>query len=104
MNIAILAGQAKTRPLASDPGITVLASDDFWHRISGIRDFRARLLRASTILAWLVKKRSADELERIKQEARELFADPDGRLDLDALAKLGKRGDEPALADDLLDY
>jgi len=103
MNIAILAGQAKTRELASDPDITVLASDDFWHRISGIPDFRARLLRASTILAWLVKSRAADEIERIKSEASELFGGRDGRLDLDAVATLAARRDQPALADGLLD-
>ena len=45
----------------------MLASDEFWHRISGIADFRARLLRASTILSWLVKSRAADEVERIKR-------------------------------------
>jgi hypothetical protein len=64
----------------------VLSSDDFWKRVSGIADFRARLLRASTILAWLVKRRSADEAARIKVEAMLLFADAEGRLDLEALA------------------
>ena len=47
---------------------------------------RARLLRASTILAWLVKRRSEDEVERIKAEAIQLFGDADGRLDLEALS------------------
>jgi hypothetical protein len=61
-------------------------ADDFWERITGIPDFRARLLRASTILAWLVKRRSADEATRIKTEAILLFGDADGRLDLEALA------------------
>ena len=103
MNIAILAGQAKTRELVSDPGITVLASDEFWRRISGLQDFRTRLLRASTILAWLVKSRSADEVTRIKQEARDLFADEDGRLDLEALATLGVPSSQPLLGDGLLD-
>ena len=103
MNIAGLAGQTRTRPLGSDPSVTVLASDEFWHRISGIPDFRARLLRASTILAWLVKSRSADEIERIKSEAEELFADLDGRIDLDALASLGAVQDRPELAEGLLD-
>lgn len=103
MNIAILAGQAKTRELPSDPGVTVLASDEFWHRISGIPDFRSRLLRASTILSWLVKSRSADEIERIKEEARTLFGDADGRLDLDALASLGTQREQPALEEGLLD-
>jgi hypothetical protein len=75
MNIAILSGQAKTRSLGSDSAVTVLASHDFWHRVSGIPDFRSRLVRASTILAWLVKARSHDEVERIKGEARAIFGD-----------------------------
>jgi hypothetical protein len=103
MNIAILAGQAKTRELPSEPGVTVLASDEFWHRITGIPDFRARLLRASTILSWLVKSRSADEVARIKEEARSLFGDPDGRLDLEAVATLGAEREQPALDEGLLD-
>jgi Type II restriction endonuclease EcoO109I len=86
LNIAVLGGRAKTGPLRSQSDITVLSSDDFWERISGIADFRARLLRASTILAWLVKRRSADEAARIKTEAILLFGDADGRLDLEALA------------------
>jgi hypothetical protein len=90
MNIAILAGQARTRELGTDPGVSVLASDEFWHRISGISDFRVRLLRASKILAWLVKSRSADEITRIKGEARTLFGDAEGLLDLDAVASLGR--------------
>jgi hypothetical protein len=64
----------------------VVSSDDFWERVSGISDFRARLLRATTILAWLVKRRSKDEIARIKAEAVALFGDPEGRLDLEALA------------------
>jgi hypothetical protein len=103
LNIAILSGQAKTRQLGADSAVTVLASDEFWHRISGIRDFRARLPRASTVLAWLVKSRAADEVERIKTEAHECFADADGRLDLDALAELGTRKEQPELAEGLLD-
>lgn len=86
LNIAVLGGRAKTGPLRSQSDISVLSSDDFWERISGIADFRARLLRASTILAWLVKRRSADEAARIKTEAILLFGDADGRLDLEALA------------------
>jgi hypothetical protein len=38
------------------------------------------------ILAWLLKRRSANEVERIKAEALELFGDAEGRLDLEALA------------------
>lgn len=63
----------------------VLGSDDFWARITGIADFRTRLLRASMILGWLVRRRSEDEIRRIKAEAVELF-DADGRLDIEALA------------------
>jgi hypothetical protein len=103
LNIAILAGQMRTRPLANDPAVTVVASDEFWHRVSGIADFRARLLRASTILAWLVKSRSADEVTRIKREARELFANADGQLDIAALAALGVPAPRPDLAEGLLD-
>jgi hypothetical protein len=86
LNIAVLGGQAKTVSVRGHSDITVLSSDEFWERISGISDFRARLLRASTILAWLVKRRSADEAARIKAEAILLFGDADGRLDLEALA------------------
>jgi hypothetical protein len=102
LNIAVLAGQETTRTLKSDSAITVLASDDFWHRVSGVPDFRARLLRASTILAWLVKTRSRDEVERIKAEAREIYGDAEGRLNLDALASLG-RDDRVPIEIDLLD-
>jgi Type II restriction endonuclease EcoO109I len=86
LNIAVLGGRAKTGVMRAHSDITVLSSDDFWERVSGIPDFRARLLRASTLLAWLVKRRSADETARIKTEAIELFGDPEGRLDLEALA------------------
>lgn len=86
MNVAVLGGRSTTRALRSEPDITVLSSDEFWTRVSGIPDFRARLLRAMTILAWLVKRRSADETERIKTEAVLLFGDAEGNLDLDALA------------------
>jgi hypothetical protein len=102
LNIAILSGQA-TRTLGSDSAITVLASDDFWHRVSGIPDFRSRLVRASTILAWLVKARSRDEVERIKGEAREIFGDEDGRLNMDALATLGEVHEPAPLDEGLLD-
>jgi hypothetical protein len=90
MNIAILNGQKKTRELASDPGVTVLASDEFWTIVSDIPDFRARLLRSSIILSWLVRTRSATEVDRIKAEARELFGDEEGRLDIEALVRVGE--------------
>jgi Type II restriction endonuclease EcoO109I len=86
LNIAVLSGRPKTGPLREHPDITVVSSDEFWERVSGILDFRARLLRATTILGWLVKRRSQDEVTRIKAEAMMLFADADGRLDLEALA------------------
>lgn len=84
--VAVLGGRAKTTVMREHSDITVLSSDDFWERITGIADFRARLVRASTILAWLVKRRSKDEVERIKREAVELFGDEEGQLDLEALA------------------
>jgi len=89
MRIAVLAGRAKTRPMRSEPDVLVVGSDEFWASITGIADFRARLLRASTILAWLVKRRSEDEATRIKAEAVELFGDAEGKLDLEALARGG---------------
>ena len=86
LNIAVLVGRAKTARMRAHSDITVLSSDEFWERITGIPDFRARLLRATTILAWLVKRRSKDEVERIKREVVELFGDEEGKLDLEALA------------------
>jgi hypothetical protein len=94
LNIAVLGGRAKTALVRTHSDITVLSSDDFWTQVSGIADFRARLLRATTILAWLVKRRSQDEAERIKREAVELFADTDGKLDLEALANAPRTGRE----------
>ena len=86
LNIAVLGGRAKTGVMRSHSDITVLSSDDFWERVSGIPDFRARLLRTTTILAWLVKRRSEEEIERIVREAVEIFGDDEGRLDLEALS------------------
>lgn len=86
LNVAVLGGRAKTAVMRENSDITVLSSDDFWERVSGIADFRSRLLRATTILAWLVKRRSEEETKRIMQEAVELFGDEEGRLDLEALA------------------
>lgn len=84
--VAVLGGRARTAVMRENSDITVLSSDDFWERVSGIPDFRARLLRATTILAWLVKRRSKEETDRIKREAVELFSDEEGKLDLEALA------------------
>jgi hypothetical protein len=87
LNVAVLSGRAITATMKSQPDITVLSSDGFWERITGISDFPSRLLRASTILAWLIKRRSADETARIKAEAVEMFGDAEGRLDLEALTR-----------------
>ncbi len=95
LNVAVLSGRLTTGVMRSQPDITVLSSDDFWERITGISgeritgisDFPARLLRASTLLAWLIKRRSEDETARIKAEAIELFGDAEGRLDLEALTR-----------------
>ena len=91
MNIAVLRGRAKTGAMPSEPDITVVGSDDFWGRVSGIPDFRVRLLKVSMILSPLVRKRAADEVTRIKAEALALFSDADGGLKLDALADPPKR-------------
>jgi hypothetical protein len=103
LNIAILQGQRLTRPDGSDQAVTVLSSHEFWHRVSGIPDFGRRLLRASTLLSWLIRARSTDEIERIRSEARALYADEDGRLDLEAIAALGVPSERPAIEDSLLD-
>jgi hypothetical protein len=86
MNIAVLSGKNTTSPLRADPNILVLASDDFWGKISGIPDFRARLIHATTILSGLIKGRAATEVTRIKKEAKQLYDDGMGGLNLDALA------------------
>lgn len=86
LNIAVLVGRAKTTRMRQHPDITVLSSDNFWGQVTGIADFRSRLLRATTVLAWLVRRRSREETERIKREAVELFGDDDGKLNLEALA------------------
>jgi hypothetical protein len=84
--IAVMHGKAKTSTYKADPNITVLGSDDFWTKVSGIADFRARLLKASSILSALVAGRAAAEAARIKDEAKAIFADADGNLRLDVLA------------------
>ena len=86
--------------LRTHSDVTILSSDDFWERISGISDFRARLVRATTILSWLVKRRSKGEVERITREAVELFGDDEGKLDLEALANAPRTArEEKALRD-----
>jgi len=84
--IAVLSGQRVTRPLKSDPNVLVLASDEFWERVSGIVDFRARLIRTTAILSGLVVARAASEVARIRAEAHEIFGDAGGSLDLAKLA------------------
>jgi hypothetical protein len=91
LNIAVLGGRAKTKAMPSEPDIDVLGSDDFWAGITGIADFRARLLRLSVTLAPLVKTRGGDEVARLKREARALFGDSDGGLRLDVLANPPKK-------------
>lgn len=84
--IAVLHGRAKTGEIRSEPGIAVVASDEFWEGVSGIQDFRSRLFRASIALAELVRSRSTDEVERIRKEAVRLFGGDEGTLNLAALA------------------
>jgi hypothetical protein len=84
--IAVLDGRAASAPVRSDPHITKLGSDDFWSRVSGIPDFRARLLQATTILATLVSGRAAADVARITAEATAIYGDAQGNLRLDVLA------------------
>ena len=49
MNIAVLFGRNRSSQLSAHPNITVLASDEFWKKISGIPDFRTRLVRATRL-------------------------------------------------------
>jgi Type II restriction endonuclease EcoO109I len=84
--LAVLHGRRTSTALKSDPNFTTLGSDDFWAKVSGIPDFRQRLLVASTLLAGLVTGRASAEVERIKAQAGEIFGDEDGRLRLDVLA------------------
>lgn len=85
MYIAVLHGRAKTAPYGADPNITILASDEFWARISGITDFRARLLRASTTLSSLIDRRAEAEVARIRDEAHAVFGNTDGSMNMDAV-------------------
>jgi hypothetical protein len=86
LKIGVLSGRDKTAAMRSEPDIEVMASDEFWAHVSGIADFRARLLRTSIVLASLVKSRAATEVLRIKGEAMLLFGDAAGGIDLEALA------------------
>jgi hypothetical protein len=86
MFIAVLSGRRKSQPLTQDPNVIVLASDEFWERVSGISDFRARLLKASAILSGLIVARASSEVARIRAEAHAVFGDASGNLDLAKLA------------------
>jgi hypothetical protein len=85
MNIAVLSGKNTTTPLRADRNL-VLGSDDFWGKITGIPDFRARLCHITNILSVLITGRAATEVARITAEAKQLFDDGQGGLNLDALA------------------
>ena len=84
--VGVLHGRSANAVLKSDPSVTKLGSDAFWQKVSGIPDFRARLLTASTLLASLLAGRASAEVERIKREARDIFGDEYGDLRLDVLA------------------
>jgi hypothetical protein len=86
LNVGVLHGQTRQGEIRAEPDVRVLASDDFWQRVSGISDFRARLLRASVVLSELTRTRSASEVARIRAEARAIFDSGDGDLNMDALA------------------
>ncbi len=86
MNIAVLFGRNRSSQLSADPNITVLASDEFWKKISGIPDFRTRLVRATGLLSTMVEGRLISEVDRIQREAQGLFGDASGNLDLNKLA------------------
>ncbi len=84
--VAVLHGRSKSAALKADPSITKLASDAFWEKVSGIPDFRPRLLQASTTLASLVEGRASTEVARLQAEAKTIFGDAQGNLRLDVLA------------------
>jgi hypothetical protein len=86
LNVAVLSGRRKSTPMPSDPSIMHVGSDDFWERVSGVSDFRSRLLRATTHLSELLRGRAQSEVERIHLEAAAAFGDVDGNLDLAKVA------------------
>ena len=55
-------------------------------KITGIPDFRERLLEATTLLASLVTGRAAADVARITAEAAAVYGDAHGNLRLDVLA------------------
>ena len=86
LNVAVLSGRRKSTPMRADPSIVHVGSDDFWERVSGVPDFRARLLRATTRLSELLRGRAQSEVDRIHAEAEVAFGDGSGSLDLAKLA------------------
>lgn len=86
MNVAVLSGRAKTNPMPSDPDIMHVGSDYFWAHISGVSDFRTRLLRVTVLLSQLIESRAASEVDRLHGEAEAIFGDSQGNLDLAKLA------------------
>lgn len=86
LKIAVLWGRRATAEYGAEPGVEIEGSDDFWNNITGIPEFRARLLEATVVMAELTGTRSTDEVERIRSEARALFEGSDGQLDVSALA------------------
>jgi Type II restriction endonuclease EcoO109I len=86
LNVAVLAGRSKSTPMRADTSIMHVGSDDFWARVSGVPDFRARLLRATTQLSELLRGRAQSEVDRIHAEAEAAFGDGHGNLDLAKLA------------------
>jgi len=86
LNVAVLSGRRQSTPMRADPSIMHVGSDDFWERVSGVPDFRARLLRATTLLSELLRGRAQSEVDRIHAEAEAAFGDERGNLDLVKLA------------------
>jgi len=86
LNVAVLSGRRASTPMRADPSIMHVGSDDFWERVSGVPDFRARLLRATTRLSELLRGRAQAEVDRIHAEAEAAFGDGRGDLDLAKLA------------------
>jgi hypothetical protein len=86
LNVAVLSGRRKSTPMRADPSIMHVGSDEFWERVSGVPDFRARLLRATTRLSELLRGRAQSEVDRIHAEAEVAFGDGRGNLDLAKLA------------------
>ena len=86
LNVAVLSGRRTSTPMRADPSIMHVGSDDFWERVSGVPDFRARLLRATMRLSELLRGRARSEVDRIHFEADTAFGDGHGNLDLRKLA------------------